>query len=157
MSQSQLPIFPKGSTLITPQLAFTNENEQITYTYGTLPVFSHAIDDHKTFRMITAQFCVSGNAKQADVVRAFGVTNISVKRAVKLYREKGPAGFYEKRKTRGAAVLTESVLIQAQQMLDEGKTVSDVASALEIKSNTLAKAVVAGRLHKPIKKKSKIQ
>jgi transposase len=40
--------------------------------------------------MITAQFCVNGNAKQMDIVRAFGVTKISVKRAVKRYREQGP-------------------------------------------------------------------
>ncbi len=154
MAQTQLPIFPQGSTLITSQLAFTNESDQITYTYGVLPVFTHAKDDHKTFRMITAQFCVNGQAKQADIVRAFGVTNISVKRAVKLYREKGVSGFYEQRKTRGAAVLTTPVLTKAQQLLDEGVTVSDVACQLELKPNTLAKAVTAGRLHKPNKKKS---
>jgi phage portal protein BeeE len=37
--------------------------------------------------MITAQFCESGNAKQAEIARAFGVPPISVKRAVKLYRK----------------------------------------------------------------------
>jgi hypothetical protein len=34
-----------------------------------------------SFHMITAQFCVNGDAKQADIVRAFGVTKISLKRA----------------------------------------------------------------------------
>jgi hypothetical protein len=36
--------------------------------------------------MITSQFCVNGCAKQSDIIRAFGVTSISVKRSVKTYR-----------------------------------------------------------------------
>jgi hypothetical protein len=48
--------------------------------------------------------CVSGYAKQSEFIRAFGVTSISVKRSVKLYREKGARGFYAPRVTRGAAV-----------------------------------------------------
>jgi hypothetical protein len=50
-------------------------------------VFSHAGTDIATFRMITSQFCVSGHVKQSDIIRAFGVTSISVKRSVKIYRE----------------------------------------------------------------------
>ena len=123
MPQLQLPIFPDGSTKITNNLYFTKENNKITYAYGTLPVFSHYENEQDTFRMITAQFCVNGNAKQADIIRAFGVTKISVQRAVKLYREDGIKGFYRKRKTRGAAVLTPSVLEKAQHLLDEGKEI----------------------------------
>jgi hypothetical protein len=36
-----------------------------------------------SFRMISAQLCVNGNAKQADIVRTFGLTKISLKRAVR--------------------------------------------------------------------------
>jgi hypothetical protein len=49
-----------------------------------MPVFTHGEKDVATFRMITSQFCVSGYAKQSDIIRAFGVTSISVKRSVKL-------------------------------------------------------------------------
>jgi hypothetical protein len=44
--------------------------------------------------MITAQFYTNGYVKQMDIVRAFGVTPISVKRAVKRYQEQGVQGFY---------------------------------------------------------------
>jgi transposase-like protein len=118
-----------------------------------LPVFQHTVDDTKTFHLIASQFYVNGNATQAEICRAFGVTFISLKRAVKLYREKGAAGFYEIPKRRGAVVLTPAVLEQAQQLLSNGADISEVAEQLTIKADTLRKAVTAGKLHKPVKKK----
>jgi hypothetical protein len=104
--------------------------------------------------MITAQFCCNGSAKQADIVKAFGVTKQVVLRAVKLFRQKGPAGFFEERRTRGPAVLTPPVLVQAQELLDDGLEVPDVARQLNLKPNTMWKAVRAGRLHVAKKKPS---
>ncbi len=152
MPQIQLPIFPEGVTDITALLAFSKQDGRVTYFNGTMPVFVHDEADRASFQMITAQFCVNGNAKQADIVRAFGVTKISVKRAVKRYREEGPRGFYTPRKRRGPAVLTPAVLAEAQPLLDEGLEPAEVADLLGIKRNTFSKAVRAGRLHKPVKK-----
>ena len=153
MPQMHLPLFPDGVEHITLELAFEKKDGRVTYFNGHMPVFIHAENDIATFRMITAQFCINGNAKQAEISRAFGVTLISVKRAVKLYREKGVAGFYEAPNRRGAAVLTDEVLKRAQELLNEGLETAAVAEELAVKSNTLAKAIGAGRLHKPPKKK----
>ncbi len=153
MSQIQLPIFHEGVTLITPVLAFSKQDGRVTYFNGSMPVFVHDADDIASFRMITAQFCINGNAKQAEIVRAFGVTKISMKRAVKRYREQGPKGFYAQRKSRGSSVLTPPVIKQAQELLDDGLEAPDVADQLGIKRDTFSKAVRAGRLHKPAKKK----
>jgi len=152
MPQIQLPIFPAGVTPITPVLAFSKQDGRVTYFNGSMPVFVHDEEDLASFHMITAQFCVNGNARQADIVRAFGVTKISLKRAVKRYREEGPKGFYQPRKRRGPAVLTPAVLAEAQQLLDEGLEPAEVADRLGIKRNTFSKAVRAGRLHQPVKK-----
>ena len=157
MPQMHLPFFPDGVESITSELAFEKKNGQVTYFNGHMPVFIHDEHDIATFRMITAQFCVNGNAKQADISRAFGITLISVKRAVKLYRDKGVSGFYEEPKRRGPAVLTAHVLNEAQQRLDEGLEISQVAEQLSVKPNTLAKAIRAGRLYKPAKKKTTTQ
>ena len=89
MPQTQMPFFPDGVTHITPLLAFRKEDGRVTYFNASMPVFVHDADDLASFRMITAQFYVNGNAKQADLVRAFGVSKISLKRAVKCYREQG--------------------------------------------------------------------
>jgi transposase-like protein len=148
MPQLQLPVFPPGSTPINNDMCFIRKKETITYIYGNLPVFQHHVNDLQTFRMIISQFYVNGSAKQADLCRAFGISKISVKRSVKLYREKGPKGFYEERRRRGPAVLTEEVLAKAQQILEEGKTVSDVSQTLGLKRDTVDKAVRAGRLKK---------
>ena len=147
MPQLFLPMFPEDVTPITSRLAVGKDSGLVTYFHGCLPVFSHAEDDVRTFRMITAQFCCNGSARQADIIKAFGVSKQSVLRAVKIFREKGSAGFFEERHTRGPAVLTPPVLAQAQALLDEGMEVRNVARQLDLKPNTLSKAVRAGRLH----------
>lgn len=154
MAQLQLPLFPVGSTEVTRDLAFEKRDGQVTYFYGSLPVFSHAENDIASFKMITAQFYLNGYVKQMDIVRAFGVTPISVKRAVKRFQEEGPQGFYTEKNTRRATVLTPDILKQAQQLLDNGLEPYEVADQLSIKRDTLSKAVRAKRLHKPVKKNS---
>ena len=153
MPQMQLPFFPEGVTHITPWLAFCAAEGRVTYFNGNMPVFVHEQADVASFRMITAQFCVTGNAKQSEVAHAFGIPKITVKRAVKLYREAGPKGFYRPRPTRGPAVLTAPVLAAAQRLLDEGVEPPAVAERLGIKPDTLSKAVRAKRLRAPAKKK----
>ena len=154
MPQLQLPIFPDGVTHITNHLAFRRQDGQVTYFNGHMPVFSHGETDIATFRMITSQFCVSGHVKQSDIIRAFGVTSISVKRSVKIYREKGPKGFYAPRVTRGPAVLVEDVVSEIEGRLAGGATPAEVAEALGVKLNTIQKAMREGRIRSPIKKNS---
>jgi hypothetical protein len=101
MPQLQLPIFHEGVSLITPDLGYERRDDQIVYLHGAMPVFVHKVDDLQSFKMIVSQFYVTGNAKQAEIVRAFGINALSLKRWVKKYRETGPGGFYEVRR-RGA-------------------------------------------------------
>src|SRR5215510_5080988 len=152
MPQLQLPIFPDGVTYITNHLAFRGQDSEDTYFNGHMPVFSHAETDVATFRMNTSQFCVSGHVKQSDIIRAFGVTSISVKRSVKIYREKGPKGFYAPRVMRGAAVLVDDVVSEIEGRLAGGATPAEVANELGVKLNTIQKAIREGRIRAPIKK-----
>jgi len=152
MPQLHLPMFPAGVTPITDELAFERRDGKIAYFNGQIAVFVHAEDDVATFRMITSQFCAHGHARQCDIIRAFGVTSISVKRAVKLYRERGAKGFYAPRASRGAAVLTAGVVAEIESLLVEGVSLGEVAQKLGLKQDTLRKAVSAGRI-RPIAKK----
>ena len=154
MPQIHFPLFPDGVHHINSRLAFSNTNGQIRYFNGQSAIAGHHKDDLRTFRAITSQFCVLGVATQAEVARAFGIPKLSVLRSVKVYREEGTSGFFAARATRGAAVLTEPVLAKAQELLDQRMSVGDVAVTLGLKANTLAKAVKAGRLHKPAPKQS---
>lgn len=153
MPQMTLPIFPDDVVDINASIAVRKDKGMVVYFNGMMPVFSHDEDDIQSFQMITSQFCCNGVAKQAEIVRAFGVTDISVMRSVKRYRELGPAGFYAERKTRGAAVLTAEVIERAQELLDEDRGIPEVASELGLKRDTLSKAVRDGRLHRPKKRR----
>jgi len=98
MIQVQLPMFQKETTRINDYLAFSNEDDHVFYFNGFMPIFSHKKDDLASFRMFTSQLYVNGNCKQVDIVKAFGVTSISVKRGVKKYKEGGPSSFFGKKK-----------------------------------------------------------
>jgi hypothetical protein len=49
MPQLQLPIFPEGTTLLTPEIAFDCREGKVTYIYGHLPIFQHAQEDLASF------------------------------------------------------------------------------------------------------------
>lgn len=155
MPQGILPFFPDGVTEISEALAFKRKDGKVVYFNYQMPVFIHDEGDHATFQMITSQFCVNGNAKQAEIVRAFGVTPISVKRGVKKYRSGGPSAFYQQPKGRGPSKLTASVITEAQGLLNSGASTSDIADALNIKPNTIIKAIGQGKLTRPKKKQGR--
>src|SRR5438876_511705 len=62
MPQLQLPIFPEGTTLITPEIGFECREGKVTYVHGHLPVFQHAQEDVAAFRYFTSQLVVNGSA-----------------------------------------------------------------------------------------------
>lgn len=153
MPQIQMPIFPPGVTYITNNIAFQCEDGKVCYLNGHLPVFIHDQKDLQTFRLFTTQLIINGSVKQGDIAKAFGVPVRTIKRYVKRYRENGTKGFYAPPKTRSASKLVGEVLKKAQVLLDEGRSVPDVGRELNLLSNTLHKAIRAGRLHGGFKKK----
>jgi len=156
MTQMVLPIFPKGVTMINSVLCTEKRDGQVYYFHGAIPIFSHAENDNKSFKMFTSQLVVNGNCKQVDIIRAFGIPSITMKRAVKLFREKGSAGFFENKKTtKKPRVMTPQVIKKAQSLLDEGISRGEVAEELNIKPDTFYKAIRAGKLvERPVVKKN---
>lgn len=140
MAPLVLPVFPEGVTLITPSVAIEKRDGTIYYFHGCVPIFSHPEEDKETFRMFASQLVVTGVCKQVDIIRAFGVPPIQMKRAVKLYREEGPKAFYQKKKLdRKGRILNPEVLSKAQALLDEELSWPQVADELKIKRDTLKK------------------
>jgi transposase len=149
MIQALLPIIPDGATEINDVISVVREEQQWTYFCGIQPVFQHPEDDQKSFRMFTAQLCVQGACSQAQIIRVFGVSKNSVLRNVAKYRKDGIDGFYRSRKGRGASVMTAEVTARAQNLLDSGNTRKEAAKELDIKYDTLRKAIDRGRLQEP--------
>ena len=146
-------MFPSDVTEINSLMSFARREGTLYYFNGPMPVFSHAESDRPSFRMFTSQLVVNGNCTQAQIVRAFGISAISMKRYVKQYRQSGAAGFFKARAVRQPRVLTPAVRQKAQELLQQGQGRRAVAQELGIKSDTLRKAIKAGRIVEPLKKK----
>src|SRR3989304_4772781 len=81
-----LPFFPEDIILINSFVGFQKQNGIVYYFQGPMPIYQHDENDIKSFRLFTSQLVINGNAKQSEIVKAFDVTPISVKRWVKIYR-----------------------------------------------------------------------
>ena len=153
MPQLQLPMFPAGVTEINTRVAVEAKDGRVCYIHGHLPVFQHEEKDVWSFRMFTSQMIVNGTAKPKEIVQTFRVPMGTVKRYMKVYRDYGAKGFYEpKPRHSSASVLKGEVLERAQQLLDEGQSIPEVAKQLKVLANTIHKAIRAGRLRQPQKK-----
>ena len=151
MPQVQLPIFPAGSVEINLDLACRTEGEQVIYYNGYLPVFTHPKNDLASFRLFTSQLIVQGSATQGQIAKAFGVPLVAIKRAAKLYRERGSAGFFVPKARREGSKLHAQKLEQARALLVQGQPLPVVSQQTGVLTDTLRKAVAAGRLP-PVKK-----
>jgi transposase len=153
MPQVQLPLFPAGTTPITPELAVARRADQVVYYNGHLPVFTHEAKDLGSFRLFTTQLIVNGTASQNDIVKTFGVPLTTVKRCCKRFRERGAAAFFRPPERRQGTRLTAALLVQVQGLLDQGTGVPAIGRQLDILPSTLHKAIDAGRLRQ-VKKKA---
>jgi len=148
MPQTQLPIFPTGTTSITSELAFERRDGRVVYFNGHLPVFTHNESDLASFRLFTTQLIVNGTASQRQIADAFGVPRVTVKRCCKKYREGGARAFFVPAKRREGKKLTADILGRAQLLLEQGKIVPDISSTLGVLASTIHKAISVGRLRR---------
>lgn len=150
----QLPIFPAGVTEINSRVAVEAKDGRVCYVYGHLPVFQHEETDVRSFRMFTSQMIVTGSVKPREIVETFGVPMVTVKRYMKVYRQHGAKGFYETTaRHSSASKLKGDTLERAQQLLDQGRSVPEVAEEINVLGNTIHKAIQAGRLRRPSSQK----
>jgi transposase len=152
MPQALLPIFLDDTTPISSTVSYQRRDGFVYYFHGALPVFSHGDDDNASFRMFTSQLIDNAACRVVDVAKAFGVSEISVKRNLAKFREHGPSAFFKKRGVRGAGVLTDDVVKAGQELLDDGLSRSEVATELGVNKSTLAKGIRRGQLRE-VKKK----
>jgi len=99
--------------------------------------------------MFTSQMIVTGSVRPREIVETFGIPMVTVKRYMKVYRQHGAKGFYEsKARHSSASKLKGETLERAQQLLDQGRSVPEVAEEINVLGNTIHKAVRAGRLRR---------
>jgi transposase len=147
--QLQLPIFPLSAVMITPSLGFYLKDDIVTYLLNGLPIDSHPKDSLKSFRYTTAKLVVLGLCRQVDIVKSFGVSEDSVIRSVKLYKEKGVQGFFEEDGRHGKChKMLPDRLERIQNMLDKGMSNYSIAKKEKIAEGTIRYALQQGYLKK---------
>jgi transposase len=151
MPQLQLPLIPSGTKSINNVWSVANTGSNWRYFCGLNPVFTHAAESLPSFRMFTAQLVCQGGCKQVEIQRAFGVSKNSVLRSVKKYQEEGAEAFFRPRNGRGPSVITDEVKPRIEELFAAGKPPKEVAKELDIKYDTLRKAILQGRVGKPLR------
>ena len=150
MPQLILPIIPEGATEINQLVSVYRDEDRWTYFVGTYPIYSHEKSDPLMFKVVTSQLIEAGTCRQIQIIKTFGVSKNSVIRSVNKLRKGGVEAFFKKRpRRRGGNVLTPAVIARAQGLLDEGYSRADVGRELNVKYDTLRKAIAAGRLSEP--------
>jgi len=157
MPQMQIIMFSKEVSLINCMIGYIKKQNKVYYFNGQMPLFSHDEKDQDSFKMFMAQLYVTGNAKQSEINKTFGLNPINMKRWVKKYQEGGPGAFYRKEIKSTKRVMTKEVLKKAQELIDKEYTNKDIAEELSLKVDTLRRSIRIGELHRgEVKKKSSV-
>ena len=150
MAQLTLPLIPPGVTTITGAVSVFRDDHRWTYFLGYTPVYYHRANDQVMFRLVTSQMIDAGLCRHVDIITTFGVSKSSVNRWLKTLREGGPEAFFQKRRgRRGGTVLTPETLQEARRLLNTGHTRRETAELLDVRLDTLRKAIHDGRLDEP--------
>ncbi|MBK8518004.1 MAG: helix-turn-helix domain-containing protein [Saprospiraceae bacterium] len=132
--QLQLPIFSRETKFISDCVGYYTKEGIVQYIVNGLPVFAHGEDDLNSFRYIVSNFIDQGLCKKVEVQRAFHVSDDSIYRYCKLYKEKGADGFFGERprsKRRSHKMVGETTL-KIQKEIDKGRSVNSIAKEFGI-------------------------
>lgn len=154
--QLHLPLFPAEGERLGDQCSVVERDGTVWYFHYDMPIFSHAVDDRASFRMFTSSLCDQGLCKQVEIERVFCVSAISVKRAVKQFREKGVKSFFVKNKPkRKPRVFNDQTCAEVQALLDDGLSPREIEERIGIKADTTRRVIQSGRLTRSKKKMQK--
>ena len=145
--QQILPLIPSGATRINEILSCVHEDGYVHYYLCAVRIGFHREDDLPSFKYRICELISTGVCRNRDILSVLDVTVTSLKRWLREFKEEGPEFFYRERGTRGGAVLTDPVLLQAQLLLDQGFSRAEVAEKLSVSYDVIRKAVKDGRLH----------
>jgi len=145
----QLPIFPETTKLINSSVGFFKKEEFIYYLHNGSPIFCHHIDQTNHYRFIIANLVESKLCQPSEISKALGISQRNVERYAHKLREQGIESFFNPIDHRGECYkMTESVIEQAQQLLDEGKSQLKTAKILGVSESCIRYHLTSGNLKK---------
>jgi transposase len=150
--QLQLPLFSRETKLISECVGYYTKDGVVQYIVNGLPVFGHGVEDINSFRYIVSNFIDQGLCKKVEVQRAFNVSDDSIYRYYKLYKEKGADGFFGERarsKQKCHKVIGETAEI-IQKEIDKGRSINSIAKEFGISEGTIRYQIQQGYLKKKV-------
>jgi hypothetical protein len=147
--QLLLPIFPPDAKMITNVLGVQERDGTVHYLLNGMPMYAHLTEDLQAFRFITSNFIHMGLCTQADIQRAFHVSEDSVSRAYKKFVHKGEAGFFGSDSRHGNAhKIVGTKRERMQSKLDKGQSVNSIAKEEGVVESAIRYALKQGYLKK---------
>ena len=149
--QLQLPIFPESTKLINSSVGFYKEKEFIFYLHNGSPIFCHHVDSMNNYRYILANLVQSKLCSPREISEAFGISQRNVERYAQKLKEHGMESFFNQIDHRGECYkMTEPVLLQAQQLLDQSYSQLKTAHSLGVSESCIRYHLKNGNLKKKL-------
>jgi transposase-like protein/xanthosine utilization system XapX-like protein len=149
-TQFHLPANPAGAQEINSVVAIVRQQEQVAYFASGIPVFTHKQDDRVGQRVATAELLELGLATQQEVSTALGLNRTTLYRQRRSLRESGVLGVVdEKRGPRRRHRFDENRCRQAQQLLNEGESIRQVAKRVGVSEGIIRHALRRKELNRP--------
>ena len=122
----------------------------VQYIVNGMPVYAHGKEDFSAFRFITSNFISQGLCRKVEVQRCFGVSEDSVHRYYKKFKEQGEEGFFgvDKRLGGKAHKIVGEKRLRIQQKLDKGQSVLSIAKEEGVRESAIRYQIKQGYLKK---------
>lgn len=145
----QLPIFPESTKLINSSVGFFKKEDFIYYLHNGSPIFCHHVDSKNNYRYILANLVESKLCHASEISKALGISQRNIERYAQKLRQQGIESFFNQTDHRGECYkMTDPLLIQAQQLLDDGKSQLKAAKTLGVSESCIRYHLKGGSLKK---------
>lgn len=147
--QMQLPFFPTSVKPINPTLGFFKDDGVVFYLHNGSPIFCHSEGDLNSYRYITANMVDSGLCGIKELSDALGVKRRNIERYTANLRSKGADWFFNRPDKRGQChKLTDELKQEAERLIGDFFSVSDVARMLGVSEGALRYHIKKGNIKK---------
>lgn len=146
MFQLRIPFFPEGAQAVNEHIAMLRAEGKITFFDASGPIYSCSEDDRYGIRLAQCIIVENTTVRPAQMARALGIERSTVYRNVKKYREGGASALFIERDNRRGHKLSDTKLVEAQTLLDQGQAIVKVAAQIGVTEGCIRHAIAKGTL-----------
>ena len=144
-----LPMYPQSTKMLSNNVGVFELEGIVNYIANGMPIYSHGKDDLSSYRYITSNLIDKNLVTKREVVKFFGVSEISVSRYYKKFKERGANAFFGFTSSEKKCYkLLGELLKRVQEKLDKGMSNYKIAIEEDISEGTIRYALQQGRLKK---------